>query len=145
MEQRVTDVTLYRSALEYLRVINITYKSGEHFPQTAFGYIASLTTELTLKAFLTNQGVSEDSLRKIGHSLTKAWSDSAKLGLQVNQDAPQWCALLNTAYDRPYLARYAKTNTAIVSSPQHEVHEALNWLVSVVGEQLGLDLNGDLV
>lgn len=145
MEHKVTEVTLYRSALEYLKVINITNKSEERCPQTAFGFIASLATELALKAFLTNQGVSESSLRNIGHNLVQAWSKSVELGLNVEQEVPRWCDLLNRAYDRPFLARYAQTNTGIVSSPQHEVHEALNNLVTLVGDQLGLDLNGNFV
>lgn len=145
MEHKVTEVTLYRSALEYLKVINITQLSEETCPQTSFGFIASLTTELTLKAFLTKHGMSEDELRSIGHSLIQAWQKSFELGLPIEQDVPRWCDLLNGAYNRPFLARYAQTNTGIVSRPQSEVHEALNNLVVIVGQQLGLDLNGNSV
>lgn len=134
MEHKVTDVTLYRSALEYLKVININQTSEERCPQTAFGFIASLATELALKAFLTNQGVSEDFLRKVGNKLVKAWSKSVELRLKVDQEVPRWCDSLNGAYDRPFLARYAQTNTGIVSRPQYEVHEALNNLVNLVGD-----------
>lgn len=145
MDHKVTEVTLYRSALEYLKVINITQQSEDACPQTAFGFIASLATELTLKAFLTKQGKSENELRSIGHSLVQAWQKSVDLGLPIDQDVPQWCDLLNAAYDRPFLARYAQTNTGIVSRPQPEVYEALNNLVIIVGQQLGLDLNGNSV
>lgn len=145
IEHKVTDVTLYRSALEYLNVINITQKSEDSCPQTPFCFIAALTTELALKAFLTNRGVPENTSKNIGHNLVRAWSKSVEMGLQVDPEVPRWCDLLNGAYDRPFLARYARTNTGIVSSPQHELHEALNNLVSTVGNQLGLDLNGNFV
>ncbi|MBD3584133.1 hypothetical protein HHX48_00095 [Salinimonas sp. HHU 13199] len=86
MKNKVTEVTLYRSALEYLKVINITQKSEERCPQTAFGFIASLASELALKAFLTKQCVPEGSLRNIGHNLVQAWSKSVVLGLNVDQE-----------------------------------------------------------
>ncbi len=141
LSQKQTELTLYRSALEYLEVINITQQSDNACPQTPFGFIASLITELALKAFLFKQGKSERALTKIGHNLVKAWSTSVGLGLPISQEVPQWCVLLNDAYDRPHLARYSKTNIVIVSSPQHEVRQAINNLVHLVGQQLDLNEN----
>ena len=145
MNHDITDVSLYRGSLNFFKATNIVFKSGESCPADAFGFLVSHSLELALKAYLLKKGMGEANLKSIGHSLVKAWSKSVGYGLPLVTPVPRWCELLDSAHSSPFLFRYARTNTGIVTPAQQESHSGLNKVLDIVGNEMGLDRNGNFV
>jgi len=76
--------------------------------------LAGHSLELGLKAFLLQTGRTESELRSLGHDLAKTWDDARNRGLPVEDSPPWWCEALSSAYDRPFMARYVRSNTGLV-------------------------------
>ena len=76
--------------------------------------LAGLSLELGLKALLLQTGQTEHQLRSLGHNLAKTWSDARSRGLPIEDPPPWWCEALSSAYDRPFMARYVRSNTGLV-------------------------------
>lgn len=135
-----TEVSLYRGSLNFFRAVEIIVGPDQRCPPDSFGFLVSHSLELALKAYLTKCGFDEEKMKaKIGHSLVKAWNASATLGLPVAKAVPRWCDLLDRAHNTPYLFRYARTNTGIVTPPQSDLHSGLDDILSIVGAESGMD------
>jgi len=53
--------------------------------------------------------------------------------------------LLDSAHSSPFLFRYAKTNAGMVTPVPQESHSGLNKVLDIVGNEIGLDRNGNFV
>lgn len=117
-----TDVSLYRGSLNFFKAVSIIFASDEKCPIDAFGFLVSHSLELALKAYLSKCKLNESELKEFGHSLVKAWNRCVELGLPLDKKVPKWCDLLDRAHGFPFLFRYARTNTAMVTPSQEELY-----------------------
>ena len=145
MTHEPTDISLYRGALNYFAAIKIIHHSGERCPSDAFGFLASHSLELALKSFLLNKGLAQKELKKIGHDLVKSWDHSVKLGLPIDSTVPKWCELLNNAHSKQFLFRYSETNTGLVTPNKQHLFINLEKIVTIAGNEIGLDSHGNFV
>lgn len=146
MNHDATPVSFFRGSLNFYRATSIIVGSGERCPSDSFGFLVSHSLELVLKAFLLSKGYEESDLRnKIGHSLKKAWEKSLENGLNLEPAEQHWCDLLDSAHSAPFLFRYAKSNTGLVTPNQVDSHSKLGKVIGTVGKELGLDENGNFI
>ncbi|MEW8275004.1 MAG: hypothetical protein AB2733_13095 [Candidatus Thiodiazotropha taylori] len=143
-----TYVSIYRGCLNYFKALEIIYISDETCPPDSFGFLASHSLELALKAYLLSQGMSEEKVRrKVGHSLKNAWGRSVDNGLEIEAELPGWCKDLDAAHDwtHDYLMRYARVNTGLVLPSQQVLYESVGRVIDSVGVQIGLDRSGNFI
>jgi len=102
-----------RAAKDFQAGLQIVANSSPQSPLVVTA-LAGLGLELGLKSFLLHVGQTEEQLRSLGHNLVQAWSEAQVLGLPVDDPPPWWCEALSSAYDRPFMARYIRSNTGLV-------------------------------
>lgn len=141
----VSKVSFFRGGLSFLKAAKILVGSEEELPADAFAYLASHSLELLLKSYLLSVGDDEDKLQEISHNLERAWQRAKGKGLGIEKTTPQWCSTLNSAYNRPFLLRYARDNTAIVVPNPKQLIVDLEVVLKVVAVKLDLNEEGNFV
>jgi len=141
-----TPDALYRGSLNFYNSAETIFCSDRKVHYDVFGFLLSHSLELTLKSFLLNHDLDEEFIRKkLGHSLVKSWKKSSSLGLKIDSKAPTWCETLNSAHDLPYHFRYAKVNTGLVLPPAQQTLDDLKSVLMLVGNDLGMNMEGNFV
>ena len=140
-----TYISFYRGSLNYFKAIDIIINSNEDCPSDVSGFLVSHCLELSLKAFLLSKGLDESRVIKIGHNLNDAWNKAVENGLPIDSSLFSWCDKLNSAHNRPFLFRYARTNTGLVTPSFKTSHFNLNKILDIVGQILKLDRKGDFL
>lgn len=72
----------------------------------ACAFLSAQSLECALKSFLSHSGMSDERLKRMNHNLEKLWRKSVSRGLNLQSDPPQWCVILNSGHNAPYLFRY---------------------------------------
>jgi len=144
MSHESTSISLYRGSLNYFTASDIIINSNVKCPSDSFGFLISHSLELSLKAYLLSTNIDETKIKKIGHSLIKAWNKCFQNGLGIEKEVPQWVVLLDAGHSNDFLFRYSKTNTGIVTASKEVQHHSLSNIIDIVGENLNLDRNGNV-
>ena len=72
MKHAVSAASLFLTAYDFLSAVDMLSPQMAAGP---FGFVAAQCLELALKAYLMkNGGVTEQELKKLGHSIEKTWS-----------------------------------------------------------------------
>jgi hypothetical protein len=98
--------------------------------------LAAQSLECVLKCYLLSRGVRERDLRNppFGHDLNALWEQAHSKGLDISANPSGWCALLNTAYNKPYYFRYPVGINGIVSPERKPMVDDLVRIILMVRE-----------
>jgi hypothetical protein len=109
MKQIVSAASLFLTACDFLAAVDMLSPKVAAGP---FGFVAAQSLELALKAYLMkNAGATEQELKKLGHSIERAWSRCVDKGLGLDATLPAWVVSLAAGHESPYLFRYGQDGT----------------------------------
>jgi len=132
----VSPTSLFRTAQDFLKAAEILDPVVASGP---FGLVSAQCLELALKAYLMACGMAEEDLKnKISHDLSKAWSRSVEVGLEIVAEIPDWAKHLDAGHEYPYIFRYGRANTGIVLASKDTILDGLSGILAAVQEATGV-------
>jgi HEPN domain-containing protein len=129
----MTDPVKYiETARDYQTAVQILCQNLEKNTLIPTGVLASQAIELSLKAYLLNEGKNEKDLKDISHDLSRALDETVKLGLKIDRDVTFTVDVLSLSHNWPNLFRYPKKGEAVGIMEPEVLCEHLESIIAEV-------------